>query len=103
MLPLASGNLAWAGFSPQWSILAQVLTLSSADKVATLRLCSVPPLYGTTGSDVPSIITSATGRDGRQIIVFGVVAPIVATAAMRSLKAQATRWLMNPPSDKPAA
>src|SRR5207245_9632956 len=50
----------------------------------TSRLCSVPPPYGTTGSDVPLIITTGTGRVGKQIIVFGMAAPTGAIAAMPS-------------------
>jgi len=41
----------------QRSILAQALALSSAETIGSSRLCSVPPPWGTTGSDVPLIDT----------------------------------------------
>src|SRR5271169_2939637 len=104
MPPLAlGGNLLFSGFSAQRSIFAHALALSSTEIVARLRLCSVPPPYGTTGSDVPLIITSGTGREGRQIIVFGIAAPTAAIAAIRSLRAHPTRRLIKPPSDRPTA
>src|ERR1700730_13521140 len=96
-------NLLFSGFSSQRSIFAQALALSSTETVARLKLCSVPPPYGTTGSEVPLIMTRGTERGGRQIIVFGIAAPTAAIAAIRSPKAHPRRKLMNPPSDRPAA
>src|ERR1035441_3446694 len=104
MPPFALGEiLLFSGFSSQRSIFAQALALSSTESVARLRLCSVPPPYETTGSEVPLIITAGSGRVGRQIIVFGIAAPTAAIAGIRSPNAQPTRMLMKPPSESPTA
>src|SRR5579862_1893307 len=96
-----AGNLLFSGLSLQRSIFDQSFALSSADRTATLRLCSVPPPYGTTGSEVPLIINIGTGREGKQIIVFGMSAPTAAAAATRSLRPQPALKLISPPSDSP--
>src|ERR1019366_1031662 len=94
-------NLVWVGFSAQRSIFAHAFALSSTETTGSLRLCSVPPPYGTTGSDVPLIITTDTGRVGKQTIVFGMAAPTGAIAAIRSAIAHPTFIAMNPPHDSP--
>jgi hypothetical protein len=50
---------------------------------------------------VPLIITTDTGRVGKQTIVFGLAAPIGAIAAIRSAIAHPTFIAMNPPHDSP--
>src|ERR1700733_2196173 len=103
-MPFAcAGNLLFSGFSSQRSIFAHDFALSSADRVERLMLCSVPPPYGTTGSDVPFTITQGTRRVGEQLMVLGIAAPTVPPAAMRSLIAHPTRRLIKPPSDSPSA
>ena len=61
----------------------------------------MPPSNGTTGSAVPCVSITATGRDG----LHGTYAPSVpatgATAANRSARSHANRLAMNAPADMP--
>ena len=52
---------------------------------------------------MPLIITTGTGREGKQIIDLGMAAPTGAIAAIRSAMAHPTLMAMNPPSERPVA
>ena len=92
----ATGQLVAGGITEQTTRVLEnvkaVVAKAGLDPAAVLREVTVPAMN-----------SAGTGREGRQIMVFGIDAAMLATAAMRSLSAHPSRRLMNPPSDNPAA
>ena len=62
-----------------------------------------PPLNGTTGSAVPCVSSTATGRDGAHPTFTPRVPATGAMAAKTSARSQASRLTMNAPADIPVA
>ena len=65
------------------------------------RPVMAPPPKGTTGSAVPCVANTDTGRDGLHPTLAPSVPATGATAAKTSARSQARRFAMNAPADRP--